>query len=126
MKEQEELFKKVREGALSPGDTVFGMPASSWRGFFDLHDKALSDLSSAAKNKRSGTLAIYGGLDLSLPADEARQMEALLEARASNRRVEILDDVTHDMVFISRNTNEAPTLDERIPELITNFLRTAK
>ena len=59
-------------------------------------------------------------------ADVARDMEGLLGARTERARVEILDDVTHDMVFVSRETNEAPGLDERLADLIAGFLRTVK
>jgi hypothetical protein len=69
---------------------------------------------------------VFGGLDLSLPPDEPRKMEGILGERTAKSRVEILDDVTHDMVFVSRDTNEAPSLDERLPDLIAGFLRAAK
>lgn len=122
--EQREAFAKVRAGKVSPTDLIFGMPASTWSGFFSLHDKSLEDLE--AKHPKGGTLAIFGGLDLSLPPDVARDMEGLLGARTERARVEILDDVTHDMVFVSRETNEAPGLDERLADLIAGFLRTVK
>lgn|GEM_PF-2912701 len=122
--EQREAFEKVRGGKVAPSEQIFGMPASTWSGFFSLHDKALEDL--GAPHPKGGTLAVFGGLDLSLPPDEPRKMEGILGERTAKSRVEILDDVTHDMVFVSRDTNEAPSLDERLPDLIAGFLRAAK